>query len=77
MMDLLGQKNNIGMNMIDFLGKDLMIGDTCIIIEPSYRNFVEAQIVKFTKHTVKLVYVSKGSKSLIEIKQEPHQLVKI
>jgi hypothetical protein len=61
--------------MKDFLGKELRIGDSVIIVAPNYREFVLAQIVAFTPKKVRVVYEDNYGKQVLI--QDPHQLVKI
>jgi len=59
--------------MKDFLGKELQIGDSVVVVVPNYREFVLAQIVAFTPKKVRVVYEDRyGKQDLI---QDPHQLV--
>ena len=61
--------------MKDFLGKELQIGDSVVVVVPNYRELVLAQIVAFTPKKVRVVYDDRyGKQDLI---QDPHQLVKI
>lgn len=40
--------------MVDFLDKEVRIGDEVIITEPSYHNLVRGVIVKFTPKGIKV-----------------------
>ena len=42
--------------MKDFLGKKVQVGDKVIIIEPYYHNLIRGLIVKFTPKGVKVKY---------------------
>ena len=42
--------------MIDFLGKEVQVGDEVIIVEPHYHNLIRGLIVKFTPKGVKVNY---------------------
>jgi len=42
--------------MKDFLGKELQIGDSVVVVVPNYREFVLAQIVAFTPKKVHLLH---------------------
>ena len=59
--------------MIDYLGKELQIGDEVVYVELKYRNFDKAVIVRFTDHYV-FIKASSGGR---EIKQKSTQLIKL
>lgn len=66
--------------MQDFLGKDLVIGDTVLFIAPSYRNYAIGTVVRFTNKYAIIEYVntwnySSGLKT--DIKQTGEQLIKV
>ena len=63
--------------MKDFLGEDLSIGDTVVMIRPGYRELVKAKIERFTKHYVFLKYIPHFSNIEDEIKQTPNQMIRI
>jgi hypothetical protein len=62
--------------MKDFLKRDLEIGDSVIIMEPGYRNFVIGQIVLFTPKNVRIRYV-RNSIYTEDIVVEPHRIIKL
>ena len=61
--------------MKDFLGKELQIGDSVVVVVPNYREFVLAQVVAFTPKKVRVVYENRDGKQ--DLIQDPHQLVKV
>ena len=60
--------------MKDFLGNELNVGDTVVMIRPNYRELMKAKIIRFTNCFVVLScpHVWKG-----EIKQTSDQMIKI
>lgn len=63
--------------MKDFLGNELNIGDTVVMIQPRYRELVKATILRFTDHYVFLKYKLHYGDHMDEVKQTPDQLIKI
>jgi len=63
--------------MKDFLGRELSLDDSVIMITPGYRDFSLARVVGFTPQYVKVVLKSPGTNSVREMKQKPEQLVKV
>jgi hypothetical protein len=66
--------------MQDFLGKDLVIGDTVLFIAPSYRKYAIGTIAKFTGKYAIIEYVNTWNYATgfkTDIKQTGEQLVKI
>lgn len=67
--------------MKDFLGRDLEIGDSVVIIAPGYRDLVLARIMKFTAKQVKVSYMNTWNFGkpgrYAELLQYPSQLVKV
>lgn len=60
--------------MKDFLGRELEINDYVIMINPGYREFKLAQVIKFTPMSARVKY---GPTHYEEILQGPSQLVKV
>lgn len=44
--------------MKDFLGRELELGDSVIIIAPSYRHLVLARVIGFTPKNVRVAYMN-------------------
>lgn len=44
--------------MKDFLGRDLEIGDSVIVIAPGYRHFVLARVIAFTPKQVRVSFMN-------------------
>lgn len=67
--------------MKDFLGRNLEIGDSVIVIAPNYRHFVLARIIKFTPNRVRVSFMNTwnygGDGYYTEILQDPSQLTKV
>ena len=61
--------------MKDFLGKELQIGDSVVVVVPNYREFVLEQVVAFTPKKVRVVYDNRDGKQ--DLIQDPYQLVKV
>ena len=61
--------------MKDFLDQELSIGDNVITINPSYRDFKLAQVIKFTAKNVRVAYNDQYGKR--ELLQHPSQLVRV
>jgi len=63
--------------MKDFLGAELHIDDTVVMIRPHYRELVKATIVKFTDKFVFVKYKLHFGESYETVKQTPDQLIKV
>ena len=67
--------------MKDFLGIELALGDSVIIIAPSYRHFVLARVIKFTPKQVRVAFMNTWNFAkpghYTELLQSPSQLTKI
>lgn len=65
----------------DFLGKELAIGDTVILVAPGYRHLCKATIIAFTPKQVRVEYSNTwnhGDEGYVQqIIQLPSQLVRI
>jgi hypothetical protein len=44
--------------MKDFLGRDLAIGDSVIVMAPNYRHFVLARVIAFTPKQVRVSFLN-------------------
>lgn len=66
---------------LDFLGRELNIGDAVIFIAPGYRHFVVGEVKRFTNKTVNVAYVNTwnfGKPGMqLDINQTPSQLTKV
>lgn len=47
--------------MKDFLNNDLNVGDTVVITMPNYREFVKAEVIRFTPKKVVVKYKMQNS----------------
>ncbi len=69
------------MNHKDFLGKELLMGDTVILIAPKYRHLVQAKVIEFTPKNVRVEFVNTWNYGpggdIQEILQGGSQLVKV
>lgn len=67
--------------MKDFLGRDLELGDSVIIMAPGYRHFVLARVIKFTPKQVRVSFLNNwnfGSPGYYtELLQYASQLTKV
>ena len=65
--------------MKDFLGHELAIGDSVIIIAPNYRHFVVARVIAFTATKVRVAYLNNwnGGSIYRELLQTPDQLTRV
>ena len=67
--------------MKDFLGRELELGDSVIIMAPNYRHFVLARVIKFTPMQVRVAFMNTWNYgnpgSYTELLQSPSQLTKI
>ena len=67
--------------MQDFLGRDLAIGDSVIIIAPKYRHFVVARIIEFTAKNVRVAFMNTWNFAApgyyVELLQAPSQLTRV
>ena len=67
--------------MKDFLGRDLELGDSVIVIAPNYRHFVLARVIQFTPKQVRVSFMNTwnfGSEGYYtELLQSPKQLTKV
>ena len=67
--------------MLDFMGKELSVGDTVIMIAPGYRHFCKGTIISFTARLCRVEYYNDwnypSSPLQIEMLQDGHQLVKV
>ena len=64
--------------MKDFLGRELALGDSVIIIAPNYRHFVLARVIKFTPKQVRVAYNNDwNGYGYCELLQSPSQLTKV
>jgi hypothetical protein len=60
----------------DFLGRDLAIGDSVIIVTPSYRSFTLARVHSFTATKVRVEY-SRQCLENRKLLQDPVQICKV
>jgi len=67
--------------MKDFLGRNLELGDSVIIIAPKYRHFVLAKVIKFTTSQVRVAFMNTwnfpGGGYYTELLQSPSQLYRV
>jgi hypothetical protein len=67
--------------MNDFLGVELALGDSVIIMAPNYRHFVLARIIKFTPMQVRVAFMNTWNYAkpgyYTELLQSPSQLTKV
>lgn len=67
--------------MKDFLGKELSLGDTVILIAPNYRHLVKAKIYAFTPKHVRVEFYNTwnyGHPGFVkQFLQSPSQLIKV
>jgi hypothetical protein len=66
--------------MIDFLGKELAVGDTVIMIAPGYRQMIKGTIINITPQKIRVEYFVELIFNTLfsrEILQNAHQLVKV
>ena len=66
--------------MKDFLGRDLELGDSVIVIAPGYRHFVLARVIAFTPKQVRVSFMNTWNFSdgyYTELLQGPSQLTKV
>lgn len=63
--------------MKDFLGTEINIGDSVVLTEPGYRNFVKAKVIAFTPQKVRVEYKLKHSDSKYTYLGLPNFLVVI
>jgi hypothetical protein len=67
--------------MKDFLGRELALNDSVIIIAPKYRSMVLARIIKFTPTSVRVAFMNDWNYGkpgyYTELLQTPDQLVKV
>lgn len=67
--------------MKDFLGRELEIGDSVIVIQPGYRDFVLARVIQFTPKQVRVSFMNTwnygASGYYTELLQPPSQLTKV
>lgn len=67
--------------MKDFLGRELVIGDSVIIIAPNYRHFVVARVIAFTARQVRVAYMNDWNFAAPglykELLQSPGQLTRV
>ena len=65
----------------DFLGRELEIGDSVIVIAPGYRNFVLARVIHFTPMQVRVSFMNtwnySGEGYYTELLQSGCQLTKV
>lgn len=65
----------------DFLKNDLVIGDTVVLIAPSYRHLVKAKIIAFTAQKVRVEFNNNWNHGpdgyIQQILQDPGQLIKV
>lgn len=65
----------------DFIGRELEIGDSVIVIAPNYRHFVLARIIQFTPKQVRVSFMNTwnygGEGRYTELLQSPQQLTKV
>ena len=62
--------------MKDFLKRDLAVGDSVIIVTPSYRSFTLARVHSFTANKVRVDWTSPGGYNQ-KLLQDPVQLCKV
>lgn len=58
----------------DYLNKPISIGDTVVLIEPGYRNFVKGKVINYTKCFVYVEYANHNNYTKV-IKQTSEQLI--
>lgn len=67
--------------MRDFLGHELKLGDSVIVIAPGYRHFVLARVINFTPKNVRVSFMNtwnfSGDGYYTELLQGGSQLTKI
>lgn len=63
--------------MKDFLGNELSIGDTVVMIRPQYRELFKTKIIRFTKCYVILDSSDIDGHYGDTIKQTPDQMIKV
>lgn len=67
--------------MKDFLGRELELGDSAIIIAPNYRHFVLARVIGFTAKNVRVAFMNTWNFAApgyyTELLQGPSQLTKV
>jgi hypothetical protein len=67
--------------MKDFVGQELEIGDSVVLIAPKYRQFVVAEVIMFTPDKVKVFFRNtwnvSGDSWDTELFQYPDQLLNI
>jgi hypothetical protein len=67
--------------MQDFLGRELTIGDSVIVIAPGYRHFVLARVIAFTAKNVRVSFMNTWNYGKPgrhqEILQSPSQLTRV
>lgn len=67
--------------MKDFLGKDLQVGDSVVLVIPGYRGYVVGVIEKFTKCYAFVSFPKPWSGACVgggdPIKQNPSQLIRL
>jgi len=44
--------------LLDYMGKEMSVGDTVVFVAPKYRHFAKATITKITEKTVFLEYMN-------------------
>lgn len=67
--------------MKDFLGFELALGDSVIIMAPGYRHFALARVIKFTPTSVRVSFMNTWNYAkpgyYTELLQSPSQLTKV
>jgi hypothetical protein len=67
--------------MKDFLGRELELGDSVIVVAPGYRHFVLARVIHFTPKQVRVSFMNtwnhSGDGYYTELLQGPSQLTKV
>ena len=67
--------------MKDFLGNELAIGDSVVVIAPKYRHFVLARVIKFTPTSARVSFMNDWNYAkpgrYTELLQSPCQLTKV
>jgi hypothetical protein len=67
--------------MKDFLGRELAIGDSVIVIAPNYRHFVLARVIQFTPKQIRVSFMNTWNYGpeghYTELLQSPSQLTKV
>jgi len=61
----------------DFLKRDLAVGDSVIIVTPSYRSFTLACVTGFTATKVRVEYGDPSDWMKTKLLQDPIQLCKV